>query len=192
MKVPEKIIKTIEGGSHSVVQKAESLVIDSNESAEGSAELLKEIKIQLNNAEDTRKSFTQPLNESLRNINEAFKKATEPLTKAESIIKNKILTWRREENERIQREEARRQKLQMAHYSKGHNVNPLVQMDRVQKVGATSTKKVWRWELKSFKDLPDEFKMTNDVAINQAIREGKREIKGLRVYEDEVLAVSTK
>ena len=194
VKVPEKVLEDIQSGSVGMLTSIEKTEIDSNEKAEKAATLLKDIKTRLNSAEDTRKSYTAPLYEVQRKINDAFKKATEPLTKAESLLKGKILAWKKLENDRIAKEEARRQKLQMSHYNKGHNVNPLVQMDRVEKVGSTQTKKIWKWEVTDFSKLPDDFKMINGVKLNsmitdEDIRSGKKKIPGVKFYQDEILAV---
>jgi len=40
-----------------------------------------------------------------------------------------------------------------------------------------------------FSKLSDEYKMINNVAINQAIRYGVREIKGLKIYQEEKLSI---
>jgi hypothetical protein len=41
----------------------------------------------------------------------------------------------------------------------------------------------------SFSKLSDAYKTTNDVYINQKIREGVREIEGLEIYQEDQLSI---
>jgi len=184
-----KALKNIEKDLSPLVSQSYDVEITSKETAEQASLLLRNIKLQIKSAEDIRTSFTKPINESLRAINAKFKEATKPLKASEAVIKVKILKWQRSENERIAKDEAKRQKLQESHFEKGHNVNPLIQLDRVESVGTTSTRKVKKWKMIDFKKLPDEYKIADEVLLNKLVRGGKTDIPGIEIYEDEVLAV---
>ena len=113
-----------------------------------------------------------------------------PIQQARGIISNRILEWRRIEQERIAKEEERRRKIQEAHAKQGHDVNAPVILERPEtKIGNTQISKVWRWRVVDFTKLPDDYKEVNSVAVNQAIREGKREVAGLEIYQEEALSV---
>ena len=182
-------IAEVAEGCLELATATKKIEIKSEGDAVSAAVNLKEIKDSLKRAEELRKTFTQPLNKSLKAINAKFKEATAPLKQAEVSLKRAILTWRGEENRRIVKEEARRRKLQEAHFKKGHDVNPLIQMERVDRVGTTSTRKVKKWRLIDFGKLSDEYKVANDVLLNKLVRGGKADIPGIEIYEDEVLSV---
>lgn len=184
--VPEAVIKE----TKDLTEVASSLEIKSSEDAEKATVLLSQIKKAFKNAEDVRLTFTKPINESLNAINKKFKEATQPLIQSETVIKNKILTWRREENEKLRKEEERRRKIQEAHAEKGHEVKAPVQMERVEKtVGKSQVRTVKAYELVDFGLLGNEYKTVDEVAIRKAIQSGVTEIPGLRIYDKEILAV---
>jgi len=56
--------------------------------------------------EDKRKEYTQPINDHLKAVNEAFKSFTEPLDRADRITRDKVLEYRQEQ-ERIRQEQER-------------------------------------------------------------------------------------
>jgi len=186
-------IAEIQKSTHPLVTRSEEIVIASEEDQYNASKFLQEVQIALKNIEAKRVSFTQPLNESLRNINATFKEIAYPLEKAKATVSNKVLSWRRAEQERIAKEEERRRKIQQAHEEKGHNVAPPVVMERPQNtVGYTQSRKVWKYKITDFSKVPDQYKGLNQIAVNEAIREGVREISGLELYQEEVLAVSTR
>jgi len=189
VKMPNDELKAMEVGALSLIEEVTHIQIVDTSGAKDAAHTLKGIKVHLKSTEDLRKTFTQPINQSLKAINAKFKEATKPLKEAETIIKSKILEWTKKENIRIAKEEQKRQKLQEAHYKKGHNVNPLIQLERVEKVGAAHTRTVKKWRLVSFEKLSDEYKIANEVLINKLVRGGKKDISGIEIYDEDVLAV---
>jgi hypothetical protein len=91
----------------------ESLVIDSDDMySEASAEL-EPIKAKIKELEATRVSLVNPLNDTVKRINNLFKKPISICEQAESAIKQKMIAWvqhkdklAREEQARIEREQA--------------------------------------------------------------------------------------
>jgi len=84
------------------VLKTKTLVIKTKEQMTGATEYLANIVARKKRIEVIRISYTQPLNETLRNINADFKKASAPLEEAEGIVKSKMIEYRRVEAERIE------------------------------------------------------------------------------------------
>jgi hypothetical protein len=186
-------IAEIKKSTHPLVTRSEEIVVSSEEDQYNASKFLQEVRVALKNIEAKRVSFTKPINESLRNINATFKEIALPLEKAEATVSKKILLWRQAEQERIAKEEERRRKIQQAHEKKGHNVSSPVVMERPKNtVGYTQSRKIWKYKITDFSKVPDEYKTLNQVAVNEAIREGVREISGLELYQEEILAVSTR
>lgn len=50
-------------------------------------------------------------------------------------------------------------------------------------------RKVWAFEVVDIAQVPGEYMQLNQVAVNAAIREGKREIPGLRIFETTSVAI---
>lgn len=182
--------------SSPVIAKAKSFVIKKEEDVEEASGFLLKINTQLKKIEANRLDLTAPLNQTLSKINAAAKKAKEPLETAKVILSEGILAWRREVQRQIQAEEDRRRKIQEAHEKAGHQVNEPVILERPAKtMGNSQAVKIWRWEVTNKSQVPDDYKMIDDVRINQAIRnmqkDGVKEmlIPGIRIYQDERLTI---
>jgi len=62
----------------------------------------------------------------------------------------------------------------------------------VTESGAMGGRKIWKWALEDFSKVPDEYKMLNESLIGKVVRAGMRNIPGIRIYEELVVAVETK
>jgi len=191
MGIPEKEVKVIEEETSLLLKQADSYVIISAQDVDLASEFLSEVKGLENRIEAKRLTFTKPLNQSLKAINETFKKLSKPLVDARQIVAIRILDWRKVENDRIAKEEERRRKIQEAHERAGHEVKAPIILEKLEKrMGDTQARKVWNWEIVDFSKVPDIYKEINRVAINQAIRNGVREISGLNIFQEESLSIS--
>ena len=190
MGIPEKDVKIIEEESSILLKQADSYVIKSAQDVDSASEFLSEVKGLENRIEAKRLEFTKPLNQSLKAINETFKKLSKSLVDARQIVAIRILDWRKAENDRIAKEEERRRKIQDAHERAGHEVKAPIILEKLEKrMGDTQARKVWSWKLVDFNKVPDSYKEISPVAINQAIRNGIREIPGLRIFQEESLSI---
>ena len=190
METSQKAIKTLEKQVSPLLLEADKYNITSVEEVDEASLFLKKVRDTERNLEAKRLEFTAPLNQSLKAINDSFKQLKAPLVQARELLTGKILTWKRAENDRLIKEEARRRAIQEAHEKAGHEVKAPVVLERPEaKIGNTQTRKVWTYEVTDFSKLPDEFKLVNNVAINQGIRDGLRNVLGLRIYQDERLSI---
>ena len=190
MEISQKEIQVLESQVSPLVKQAGSYVIDSVEAVDTASVFLKQVRDTERSIEDKRLEFTAPLNQSLKAINDTFKKLKEPLEQARALLTNKILGWKRDEAERLFKEEERRRKIQEAHREAGHEVSAPVVLERPEnKIGNTQTRKVWTFRVKEFSKIPDVYKVINQVAVNQSIRDGVRDIPGIEVYQEEQLAI---
>jgi hypothetical protein len=190
MEISTKEIQILEKQVSPLVKQAGGYTINSVEAVDEASLFLKKVRDTEVSLEAKRQEFTAPLNQSLKAINETFRQLRAPLEQARYLLTNKILTWKRAETERLAKEEARRRAIQEAHEKAGHEVKAPVVLERPEnKIGNTQTRKVWTFEVVDFSKLPDEYKSINQVAVNQAVRSGVREIKGLKIYQEEQLSI---
>ena len=186
----EKQIQKAESKVLSLVEKANSFVVESADDVFAASEFLKSIKDTENRVESKRLEFTAGLNQSLKSINGSFKKLREPLEQARKSLSNKILSWRKEEEEKIRKKEEKIRKIQEAHKEAGYEVKEVVELERPKvTIGNTQTRKLWTFEIVDFSKVPDKYKAINQTEVNQAIRDGERKIDGLKIYQKEILSI---
>ncbi len=182
MEISQKEIQVLENQVSPLVKQADSYVIDSVEAVDVASTFLKKLRETETSIEAKRLEFTAPLNQSLKAINDTFKSLKQPLEEARMLLTNRILNWKRIETERLAKEEERRRKIQEAHLEAGHQVNAPVVLERPEnKIGNTQTRKVWTFRVKEFSKIPDVYKVINQVAVNQSIRDGVRDIPGIDI-----------
>ena len=190
MKISDKEVQIMEKQVSPLVAQAGKYIVESVEDVDKSSEFLKKVRDTEREIEAKRLEFTKPLNQSLKAINATFKQLKEPLVEARQVLTNKILDWKRAETARLEKEEARRRKIQESHVKRGHTVEAPVVLDRPEKtIGNTRTTKFWTFEVQDLGQIPREYMVIDNVAVRKAIREGVREIRGLKIYQDERLSI---
>jgi len=190
MEISKKDVEVIEEESAVLIEQANSYVIENAQDVDLASKFLRQVKDMENAIEVKRLEFTKPLNQSLDAINGTFKKLSKPLKEARELLSNRILSWRRAENDRLAKEEERRRKIQEAHREVGHEVKAPIILERPEtKMGDTQVRKIWNWEIVDFSKVSDIYKEINRVAINLAIRNGIREISGLNIFQEEALSI---
>lgn len=183
---------------------AKARVIASNDDIKAATNDLSIISRLKRAIEEKRKEYTQPINEHLNAVNEAFKVFAEPLVNADRITRDKILNYRREQ-ERIRQEQERINQLRMeAARAEMELKGELTESVKVVEVapeapthyrteGGTLGKfMVRKWELVDFNLVPGEYKMLNEVLIGKLVRSGIKIIPGIRIYEEESLRITPK
>jgi hypothetical protein len=198
-KIERKELVEIEESTNSIVLQVEAQQIETQTDVDSANIILKAIAKQMSIIEAKRKTFTQPLNQSLREINSTFKELTEPLKKAKGILSGKVMDWRdkeqkriRMEQERIAKEEERRRKIQEAHKKKGHEVSEPIVMAKPQELketDSTNIRKVWKFEIIDAIKIPRRYLIVDESFIRAEIRNGVREIPGVRIYQEEIMVI---
>jgi len=190
MELTQKEIQLIQKQVSPVVRRAESYEVETKENVEEASNYLLKIREVEKAIEAKRLEFTKPINQSLKAINSTFKELSSPLEKARKLLTDKILDWRRKEQERIAAEEAKRMEEVRKLQSKGIEVPELPTIEKTEAtIGKTQARKVWTFMVEDFSKVPDIYKMINNVAVNDAIRNGHRIIQGLKIYQEEILAI---
>ena len=172
-----------------------------------SAGILSEIAGAKKQAEAMRKTFTQPINESLKNINGFFKKLVEPLEKATGIIKGKVRDYyfreqekaREAEKKRLLAEAKREEELRKAE-EEDREPEPEVAVDipevkvpkqtvKSVKGKAMTVKSRWVFEITDPDLVPKEFWVIDEKLIRESINAGARSIAGVNIYEDKIVSI---
>ena len=140
------------------------------------------IKDKLEQLENERKEVTAPMNKSLKVVNDRYKTLTVPLKELKDKIEKMILEYRRVEEEKRLAEEAKLIEMSGNELATITNSVPAVIETKTAK---TTFVKKWTYEIIDEKKIPRQFLMVNDSAVKDAISEGKREINGLKIYQEE-------
>jgi len=176
---------------------------------------LDKINFAIKKLEEKRTSITQPINQSLRDINDIFKSVSKPLSDASDTLSGKVMSWRLAERQRIEKENKRLQdevdarnkkiedeqirklNIQKSHERRGHKTKQLSeavyetaapQLPDLEQSDSTRVRKDWAWEMVDSKKIPRKYLSIDTVAISKAVRTLKEScsITGIRVYQKEV------
>lgn len=141
-----------------------------------------------------KESITKPLNESLRNVRELFAPIEKQFAAAESIVKTKLLDYKRKKDAEARAEEAKiaarvekgTMKLETAE-KKIDNIERVDTTTRTEKGHEVQVKKIRKVRIVDATALPREYLIPDEVLIRKDALGGKV-IAGVEVYEDEVIA----
>jgi hypothetical protein len=168
--------------------------------------------------EDRRKELVAPLNARVKMINDYAKKIVAPLAGAESHLRQELVGWERKlEQERMaeQRrlreiEEAEKKKIadqlakdrvaaEMFGTTFDENkavvrnaeveMNAAIAKQQISQNKVSGTRKTWKFEVVESEKVPREFLVVDDSAIRKAVQAGAREIAGVRIFEEIVIAI---
>ena len=189
-------IQTIQSSDTALIDMANAHIVLDQSHADEANEILTKINHGLKQIEAKRLSFTGPLNQSLKEINASFKKMVEPIKYAKDELTSRLMTWRRQEQARIDaerekavKEEERRRKIQEAHAAKGHvvkeDITPVVKPVPFSVNDTTKVQKRWTYEIEDSSVIPRQYMVVDGPAITRAIRDGVRDIPGVKIYQKE-------
>lgn len=195
------------------VHDAADLVIKDDPGLESAGSFLVEIKTILKRIDET---FNEPIkqaNTTHKTILAAKKKHTEPLTRAERVIKAGITTYRseqrviQEQREQRLREQARRQEderilleaSELEESGKPEEAEALIEqpvylppivLPKETKVQGISTRTAWKWRLRNKSLLPPQYLTVDEKALNKVVAAlGQQcDIPGIEVYAEEIVS----
>lgn len=150
-------------------QKAYDPLKDDDYLTEGTF-LLNKLSNAKKSIEDRRIEFTKPLNESLRSINKFFKTFSDPIAQADAELRKKL---------------AEHRKILEGMQIESGTFDP----DARKKIGGIVAKDVWTFEIIDSSQVPDQYKVVDEVKIRAAIRSGVREIAGIKIYQDKQISL---
>jgi len=186
------------------LQYAQARVVQSDDDVKLATDDLSIIATRKKVMEEQRTSYTKPLNDHLKAVNEAFKRFMEPWNEADTLNRSKILAYRaeqervRQEQERINqlREEAARAEMQLT----GELSEPvgLVELAPAPATGYSTgagqlgTVKIKKWEVSDLKLVPLEYMVIDAAKVGKVVRAGIPSIPGIRIWEEEGLRVTAR
>jgi hypothetical protein len=219
--IPEEVgrnpeVAELQQETQALVLRAENFAVTTAEQYEDAAEELKRIKAAQKRLETLRTSITQPLNASLRAINDFFRTPKARLDGAERCIKNALAKYsaeqerkRREEQARLEaqaRKERERHAKQAAKAAAAGRVEKAVENEQraaavVAPIAQTAAPKVtglmhrtaWDFEVVDPAQVPREYLMVDEQKIRKVVGalKGDTVIAGVRVFERTQLAASS-
>lgn len=209
-KTVEAEVAVIENEVVTFKERAEHLVIKSDEDNAEATTVLSELTTRKKGIEEARKFFVDPLNAQVKAINEKFKPQTERLDEVIQIIKTKVGAYhlaqekkRADEQERLDKIRREADAKRIAE-GKETIATPVRQVEEKQQTTKTTTgsatvKKVWKFKIVSFKDLPKDIKVLimteamkagiGDTVVRKMVNAGVREMAGVEIYQDTQVSV---
>ncbi len=191
----DPFIKEAEKNAKKQIAIVEKLEVKTKEDIEFGSAIGTVINTQIKGIEAKRLEITGPLNESLNATNALFKLLKKPFEQSKKLLNEKVTAWHvaeetriREKNEKREREETRRRKIQESHKERGHKVSDEVPVidsiaEKENKIGSGHITKTWTFEVLDESKVPALYKKIDEVTVRNAIREGERNISGLRIYQ---------
>jgi len=199
--------KEIEQSTKALVARATRFQVTDPASLQKSSGILSDIATAKKRANDLRFSLTKPLDESKKRIMALFSPFIDQFEKATKIIKDKVRDYyfeqeekaRQAEKERLLAEAKREEEIQKAQEEDREPVVEEIPVIPEVKVpektvkgvagGSMTVKKIWKFTIVDEKLIPNEYRIVSEQLINEAIRNGAREISGVKIYEDKVVSV---
>lgn len=152
---------------------------------------LKDIGSKIKNVKE---SITKPLNEALRNARELFRPIEDQFTNAESIVKTKLLDYKRKIDEEARKKESViAEKVEAGKIKLETAEKKMEKIERVEtttrgKVGEVQVRKVKKVRIINEALIPRNYLALDMVAIRRDALSGII-IPGTEVYEEETIAV---
>lgn len=162
-------------------QAQKALVINSDDDAEKSAEILIGLKIQVDTLEDKRKEYVQPAMETVNRINADFKKLTVPRNDAISLLKTKIVEYVSGRYAEVKSKEKELQKeLKTRALVLDNGLNKLV-----TSIGEIRFRKTYDVKVTNKNIVPEQF-FTIDMKKVEAALDAGEQIPGIKVKENPI------
>jgi len=193
----------------SVLHEATGLVIQSDEQFHQANDMLKLIKGLQKEIDEYFDPAIRKAHETHREIINEKKRQSDPLVRAERIIKSKIVSWH-EEQERVRREEERRRNeelrkkeeervLQEAIETGDESVLeepvmvPEVKVEDTTKHEGISYSLIWKFRVVDKEKVPEEYKIVDEKKVGQVVRAMKENtnIPGIEAYSEKIVRASS-
>lgn len=202
----DEAVIALHGQSLKLEQYAVALVITNDDDVKSATNDLSIISGLKKAIEEKRKEYTQPINDHLKAVNEAFKAFTEPLFKADRITRDKVLEYRQEqERQRQEAEDIAREERELAERKAALTGEPIVAPEVVEappvapdryrtEMGTLGKMAVHKWEVIDFSLVPDQYKKIDAGEVTSVVKasKGKITISGIRIWEEPTLRVTAR
>lgn len=205
----ETELKPIESEMTAFKDRAESLVIKTEEDYKSASDFLDLVNSKKKNTDKIRKFFVEPLNTQVSNINGMFMPQVKAADELVQVIKKKMATFFNEQEAKRVAEQARLDKIRddanKKREEEGKEIiaEPVREVAMPQKTVATGSskaqvRKVWTHEVEHLDQIPEDIKKAIigeawkkgivKSVVQKFVDAGMREIPGVRIFEETRIA----
>lgn len=185
---------------HAIVQMQgflNNLEVTDAKSAELAVELGTTAKKAINSLEKVRKGVIESPYSFVRTVNNLAKYYKEQLQPIEKEAKRKYSAYQAElERQRLEVERLEAKKAQAKQATTDEVVTTVATPEAPKathaKTGTASTRNKWQFEITDPTQIPVEYLMVDEKKIRQAVKDGVREIAGVRIFEEKTAVFRTK
>lgn len=171
-----------------MVSRAEKFPLGNEEQYKKASVVVKWLMDIIRAVKGEEKYHCEPFKEGLARLTDRFREMRAPVEKAVDIMKEKMTTWWAAEEEKKEKEAAKieadnRKRLEKAKEPARVKIKETPDAP-VKSVGATTAVKHWTYKVVDEAKVPRAYLQLNKGTIMGAIRQGKREIAGLEIYQE--------
>lgn len=168
----------ISANVQTLCERANSIEVWDEDSANACADIAKFISSAIKIAEDERKSIVSPFNNGVKAINNRFKKITDPLNAALAVVKGRLLTYQVSQRKIAEAS---------AVASVGSSASATAPVR--SSFGTASIQKRWTFKVKDISLVDPQFLVVNNPVLMDAIRSGLRDTPGIEIYQEDVSVI---
>lgn len=170
----EKLKKPIE----LIVSKAREVSkIESNEDAKAATEFLIKLKSKIEFYDNKRIERVKPLNDTVKKLNNDFRVLLDPLKQCEKDIKEAIIEYKTTQDN-LRLEEQKRLD------EKGLVIKDTFSDSISSASGELRIVKRWTFAVEDTALIPRKYLRVDEDVVNKEIKEGVRNIKGLKIFQE--------
>lgn len=203
--MPVEAIRKIEKERNGTIAEASALQVKSLSDSDLANVYLRKLTAAIKMVTTRFTEIMRPQNEALKQIRALKAEILTPLEIAKAELSNRLMSWRRDEQERIAKERAEaeakrreREELEEKHRENGHKVpGPEPTIEEPTPLAATDTtqvRNVWDFEVVDELAVPEEYKDVNLARIRKAMQAAPKdkdktpqiEIPGVKFFKKEV------
>jgi len=166
-----------------------SLTIHNDKDLALAAEQLVRLKAFLSRIEESRTRLVKPLNDHVKYINSEFHKITDKPKKLEALIRQIMMDYRKEQNAKLT-EEQKKIEQALADSPFALSLAKESKLTQPKTIEGVTFKTTWQFEIVDPKLVPDKYKVIDETLVREAIRNGERQIPGIRIYSEERPAIT--
>ncbi len=203
---PEGKIAEIQKDIVIVEKKSQKMaVVKSEGDVKNAVEFLGQLKGRFDRLEELRLFFVKKPTQHINEVNKMFREQKVPFTDMIGKVKKAVGDYRMAEEMKARKEEDRLQKIRDAknkrneEKGKAPDLTPTPIIERAEKTvetesGKSTAKKVWKFEIEAYSKLPKDVieevlyqaqqKGIQEAVIKRMVGNGRREIAGVRIFED--------
>lgn len=195
-----------------LLEQARTVVVQNEEQFAGAADFLSKVKIRIKRLEAMKEDLTRPFADALKDARNKFKMLSEPYEQMEVNIKSEMNKYVQAKEDQAQKEayeakkkadeENNKRILEQEEAKKrGEEVKEVemveatpVEAPKIQartESGHAYVTKRWKCRLIDESLVPDEYWSVDQFKINEAVKNGAREIAGISIYEESTVSVRT-